>query len=158
MGENAPDTLKKVANADQVDNSVEKNEHWTTWLKTVPQDAQYIGNLSIARILDIAKIASKNAVAVEIPEADKSGIFTWIHATNSRVDSAMFWSLKELTPLVKEGVKDFGSIMNIFSGDTQSAAPTTGAGIGSESDTTMPDGSPGSTQTGTSDSTTTTLQ
>jgi hypothetical protein len=104
MGDSGLDSLKKLVSADQAEKPISGNPVWTAWLKTVPADAQYVGNFSTGSILDMAKLFSRGAVAIEVPEADRSGINGFIQVKDSYIRSGVAWDIKEVGIIAKASV------------------------------------------------------
>jgi hypothetical protein len=104
MGDTGLDTLKKLTASDQAEKPVSGNPVWSAWLKTVPSDAQFVGNLSTNRILDLVRLFSRGEVSIEVPEADRSGVNGFILVKDSYIRSGIAWDIKELGPIAKASV------------------------------------------------------
>jgi hypothetical protein len=104
MGDSSLESLKKMVSADQAEKPITQNPIWSSWSKTVPADAQFIGNLSANRIVDMIKLISNNEIAISIPEADQSGINSYALIKEDSIICAASWDIKELAPIAREGI------------------------------------------------------
>jgi hypothetical protein len=137
MGDNGLEKLKKVIADDRVEKPLSAMPVWSEWVKTIPGDAQYAGHLSVSRLADLVNVFADNSLKLEVPEADRSGLNSWIQIKDAHITGSASWNIKEMGPVVKASI-DFA--MAMFSRNAFSGAGGSDSGF-SEGDS-EPDGDP----------------